>query len=280
MLALWSAAALAAPVSLALRHEPGDVLVTTTRTSAEMEMPGFPAETEESTSTSTVTVVAEGANTVLRTPIDGTMELPPGATLPPGHVLETVLDARGEIVDVRGLEPIVDALSAGMPPEMRAELERTLNAQVLVDTGAQFRQHLPTEPVRVGDTWKTSTVMPLPMMGELVLHEDCELISVKKKRRVRLAHIRCAMTSELDASAGGASPAPGASGEVDPALAGLLAGMTPAITGTVDMVVDVGLGVLVQTDTVMDMTMSVMGQSMVAHSVSQATTVLQGPRAR
>ncbi len=85
-----------------------------------------------------------------------------------GTSYTVVLDARGALVSMSGLEEMRDALRARIPdPSGHAMLDQMLSEDTLRRHWAQGVHVLPAEAVGVGSAWDGTLAMPLPLLGTM-----------------------------------------------------------------------------------------------------------------
>ncbi len=118
-----SAVALAAPAVVRTpRYEPGDILVSLIEQSTTVTAVGVPPGDQRVRTERTVTVLAGGDRRILgASASDLDRELPPGASLPPGHPLDVGMDASEVDASAQGLSAF--AGPDGFGDEMAAMLE-------------------------------------------------------------------------------------------------------------------------------------------------------------
>ena len=89
-------------------------------------------------------------------------------TVMAGTSYSVVLDPRGTLVGMSGVEEMREAVRARIPdPSARALLDQMLSEEALRSQWAQGGYELPTEAVAVGSTWESTFVTPLPTIGSL-----------------------------------------------------------------------------------------------------------------
>ena len=102
-----------------------------------------------------------------------------------GTSYSVVLDPRGALLGMSGIDEMLDALRARIPdPSARTMLDQMVSEEAL---SAQWRQgmlSLPGEAVGVGSTWENAFTLPLPLVGSMTVATSHELESLDEELAV------------------------------------------------------------------------------------------------
>ena len=114
-----------------------------------------------------------------------------------------VIDSRGTLLGMSGVEELQETLRAGMPdPSARAMLDQILSEETLRGQWEQGMVVLPAEAVGVGSAWERTLRMPLPPVGTMAVTTSNEVTSIEGDLVV------IGSSGTLSLADGGASPAP------------------------------------------------------------------------
>ena len=179
-----------------------------------------------------------------------------------GTSYTVVLDARGALVRMSGLEEMREALRARIPdPSGHAMLDQMLSEDTLRSQWAQGVHVLPAEAVGVGSTWDGTLAMPVPLLGTMTLVTSYRVESIDGG----LVVIGSSGTLSLADDTPAASPLPVNFGDI-------------TTVGTSRF--DAGRGLLLGSDSTFTfrMSMAMGGQETVLDSVSTVSLELvEGP---
>ena len=84
-----------------------------------------------------------------------------------GKSYSMVVGPEGTVTSVHGIEELIESLRTSFPPEVAPMLDEMFSAEVLIENAQTGFQMLPVDPIRTGDTWKTSFTVPNPVLGEM-----------------------------------------------------------------------------------------------------------------
>ena len=179
-----------------------------------------------------------------------------------GTSYTVVLDARGALVSMSGLEGMREALRARIPdPSLHAMLDQMLSEDTLRRQWAQGMHVLPAEAVGVGSAWDGTLAMPVPLLGTMTLVTSYRVESIDGG----LVVIGSSGTMSLADDTPAASPLPVNFGDV----------MTVGTSGF-----DAGRGLLLGSDSTSTfrMSMAMGGQETVLDSVMTVSLdLVEGP---
>lgn len=175
-----------------------------------------------------------------------------------GTSYSIVLDPRGGLVGISGLEELRAALRAQAPdPSAQAMLDSFLSEEALRSQWAQGAHVLPAEAVGVGSTWDHASTIPVPAFGAM------EVVTSYRVESIDGDHVVIGMSGNMSPADGAiaASPIPVTLGE-----------MTIAATTRFDA----ARGLLLGTDSTMtvQVTMEMGGQETVLDTVTTMTLEL------
>ena len=175
-----------------------------------------------------------------------------------GTSYSVVLDPRGRLVGVSGLEELRAALRAQMPdPSGQAMLDQFLSEEAVRNQWAQGTYWLPAEAVDVGSTWDHASPIPVPGFGGM------EVVSSYRVESIEGDHVVIGMSGNMSPADGAiaASPIPVTLGET-------------TIAATTRF--DAARGLLLGTDSTMTLqvTMEMGGQETVLDVVTTTTLEL------
>ena len=125
-----------------------------------------------------------------------------------GTSYSVVLDPRGALLGMSGIDEMIDGLRARIPdPSARTMLDQMVSEEAL---RAQWRQgmlSLPGEAVGVGSTWENTFTLPLPLVGSMTVATSHELESLDEE--VAVIHSSGTMGLADDALASSRAGIPG-----------------------------------------------------------------------
>ncbi len=116
--------------------------------------------------------------------VDSTDEASTGSPLDALKVLvgtgfTQVLDARGELLEMSGLDELRETLGArGADPALAAILDQTLSEEVMRNQLGQGGIALPDETIGVGSTWDSTATIANPVSGAMTVAMAFEVESV------------------------------------------------------------------------------------------------------
>lgn len=235
------------PIAMAWKWEPGEVLFYRTRQSNQQRMTQGDrfqriSQSQDVLVRHSVDAVADGIATVATTYEEVKMDIAAGvgpavhfdSTVDPegesanhpavaplaalvGTTWRMEVDREGQIHDVQGFDEVVDKMLEGMrksgasgiaPDELRKNLaDKTIRQQL----EASLRV-VPSDPVRVGETWKREFERTLPGFGEVVQTTTYTFEGIEEVDGENCAKIVSLARSE-----------PAVGGGMNPAVANLLA---------------------------------------------------------
>lgn len=175
-----------------------------------------------------------------------------------GTSYSVVLDPRGELVGMAGLEELREALRAQMPdPSGQAMLDQFLSEEALRGQWSQGAYALPAEAVGVGSTWDHAATIPVPTFGAM------ELLTSYRVESIDEDHVVIGMSGNMSLADGAIATAP------IPVTLGEM-----AIAATTRF--DAARGLLLGTDSTMtlQMTVEMGGQETVLDTVITMTVEL------
>jgi hypothetical protein len=158
----------------------------------------------------------------------------------------------GKIQNFSGLEEIWDNMAKEDPnlAEVAEEMKKQINNSMVEKMMSQASKSFPDKPVGVGDTWKVETKMTVPMVGEMVVNQDCKLKDVEKSGSTRLAVV------EIEAKAKADKPVENKTRRGTMTVEK----MQTAQKGTMKVDVDKGIAVQQNWDGTVDMEMTTVGR--------------------
>ena len=196
--------AAAQSVELAWQLEAGTDLVYRVSVQSETELPqgmGSSTMNMDTTQRWSVLEVDGNGNATIRLATDrvrmsiggpmGTMSVdssdPAGSGSPldavaalAGTSHSVVIDSRGTLLEMSGIEALQETLRAQMPdPSAQAMLDQILNEETLRGQWEQGMVTLPAEAVGVGSTWERTLTMPLPPAGTAAVTTSNEVASIE-----------------------------------------------------------------------------------------------------
>lgn len=261
-------------VELTWKLEPGTELVYRESQQFETELPqgmGTSSVRSESTQRWSVLEVDGDGNATVRLTTEQAqrnLDLPMGATSVdsadqggPGTLPDAnytvVLDPRGVVIEMSGLEEMREALRAQVrdAPSL-AMLDGMFSDEALRSQWAQGSLALPTEPVVVGSTWDSAFTSSIPGFGSMTVATSYRVESIDGD----IVVLGSSGTMSLPDGAVGSLPVRVQLGDT-------------TIVGTSRF--DAGRGLLLGTESTMrfEMTMAIAGQEIVSESV--VTTTLE-----
>lgn len=100
-----------------------------------------------------------------------------------GKGFEVRLSPTGDVVEVRGVESLLQGLREAMPDDLPAEAVEgviaSFNADSLTSEFLEAAGMLPSSPVDVGDTWSNSIDTELPGVGQMTTLTDFTVKSLR-----------------------------------------------------------------------------------------------------
>lgn len=175
-----------------------------------------------------------------------------------GTSYSVVLDPRGVLVEMSGVEELQEALRAHVPdPSAQAMVDQILSEDALRSQWGQGMLALPAEAVGVGSTWENTFTVAAPPMGSMTVATSLEVESVEGD----LVVVSSSGTMSLSEGAAASSPIPVRFGDA-----------TMVGTGRFDN----GRGLLLDTEGTMafQMIMAMGGQETTMNTVSTVTMEL------
>ena len=222
-------AAAAQTIELAWKLEPGTDLVYRMSVQSETELPqgmGSSTMNMDTTQRWSVLAVDGDGNATVRLTTDrvrmsiggptGTMTVDSAdgtgsgspldaVTAMAGTSYSVVLDPRGTLVEMSGVEELQEALRARIAdPSAQAMLDQMLSEEALRGQWGQGMLALPAEAVGVGSTWENTFTMAVPPMGSMTVATSLEVESVEGD----LVVVGSSGTMSLSDDAAASSPIP------------------------------------------------------------------------
>ncbi|HIJ45764.1 MAG TPA: hypothetical protein HPP50_06375 [Rhodospirillaceae bacterium] len=170
-----------------------------------------------------------------------------------GAKFDITIDGEGKPVKVTGMDRLWEEMGKANPAAapMMANMKKSFGDETMKMMFSQTADQLPKAPVAVGEKWKANQVLPMPMLGNMTIEQECTLKEVRKTSAGRIARIDFVGNFSKGKPKAGANAAP---------MGMTISKMAGQQTGTIRFNVDTGMVVEMVTDQKMTMEMAPPGQ--------------------
>jgi len=112
-----------------------------------------------------------------------------------------VVDADGKAVEVSGVDEMWDRMAKDAPAGAGAVIggfKQSMGDDAMARMYTQPMAMAPREPVGIGSVWRPEITIPMPMMGDMVFRNECELVSVEPADQGHVATIKISGTATAE----------------------------------------------------------------------------------
>jgi len=186
-----------------------------------------------------------------------------------GAKFDITIDGEGKPVKITGMDRLWEEMAGANPAAapMMANMKKSFGDETMKMMFSQIAGQLPKAPVAVGEKWKTNQVLPVPMLGNMTIEQECTLKEVRKTSAGRIARIDFVGKFSKGKPKAGANAAP---------MGITISKMAGQQTGTMRFNVDTGMFTEMVVDQKMTMEMVPPGQE----GAAPAMTMKQDGRTR
>ena len=112
-----------------------------------------------------------------------------------------VVDADGKAIEVKGVDEMWDRMAKDAPAGAGAVIgsfKQSMGNNAMARMYTQPMAMAPEEPVGIGSVWRPEITIPMPMMGDMVFRNECELVSIGPADQGYVATVKVSGTATAE----------------------------------------------------------------------------------